>query len=405
MKRVKIVLVGCGRRSPAWLKTIQCNHELFELVGLCDPIEPRVLERAAAAENKDVKTFTDHKQLLKDLDFAAAAIVTEPEYQAPLSVEFMNAGKDVISEVPVTMSLDECWDLVLTTERTDRVYYLGEQIRHSAMAIQWRELVRSGKLGKILFVEGHYMHGISEDRFWIDPTTGKRLTWKEAATNPNRKKSRFWTMKNPILYAPHELSPLLKVLDDRVRRVSCFSTREVSYRQEEVPFEGKFESVTKPDMQVAMMHSDKDTIIRFAAGFNTPVSECHWYHVMGTKGEVETGRGLDESGKEYYCDFPIDNPTDYRFPRTEKNWTFAEDSPQHRIAAQTGHGGLDFWPIHNFGKVLLGQAEPDIDVYQAVETAAPAIMAVKSLENDGAPQDVPDFRPGGQRRKGEELRD
>jgi predicted dehydrogenase len=343
--------------------------------------------------------------MIREVDFDAAAIVTEPEYQAPLSIEFLKAGRHVISEVPVSYSLDECWELVLTVERTGRLYYLAEQVRHSAMALQWRDMVRAGTFGRILFAEGHYLHAMADERFWLDPTTGKLLTWREASGNPNAVRSRFWSLGNPILYAPHELSPLLKVLDDRVVRVSCFSTRTESYRFEQVPFEGQNQPVTIPDLQVALMHTEKDTIIRFAAGFNAPVSQEHWYHLLGTRGEIETPRGPGESGYRYVCDVPIRGADDYRYPRTPADWAFPEDSPQRRIAAQTGHGGLDYWPVCDFAQVLLGRREqPDIDVYQAVETAAPAICAVTSLKQAGALQVVPDFRPGTTRKAGEHPR-
>lgn len=404
MNKIRMALIGCGRRSPSWLRSLQLVEGL-ELVAICDPIEPRVRDRLILAGNKGIAAFTDHRKLIRELEFDAAAIVTEPEYQAPLSIEFMNAGKAVISEVPVAYSLDDCWNLILTAERTGRLYYLAEQVRHSPMALQWRDLVRTGMLGKILFAEGHYLHPMSDERFWLDPTTGKLLTWREAAVTPNAVKSRFWSLANPILYAPHELSPLLKILDDRVVKVSCFSTRTESYRFEEVPFEGQNRAVPIPDLQVALMHTAKDTIIRFAAGFNAPVSENHWYHLLGAKGEIETPRGAGESGYRYVFDRPVVNNKDYHSPRTPSEWTFPADSPQQRIAAQTGHGGLDYWPVYDFAQVLLGRKQqPDIDVYQAVETAAPAILAVDSLKQGGELRNIPDFRPGSRRKPGEDPR-
>ena len=102
MTTIRMALIGCGRRSPAWLRTLQLV-EGVELVALCDPLEPRLRDRLSLVNDKaKVACFTDHRKLIRELDFDAAAIVTEPEYQASLSIEFMNAGKDVISEVPVT---------------------------------------------------------------------------------------------------------------------------------------------------------------------------------------------------------------------------------------------------------------------------------------------------------------
>ena len=70
-------------------------------------------------------------------------------------------------------------------------------------------------------------------------------------------------------------------------------------------------------------------------------------------------------------------------------------------AAGSGHGGLDFYPFAYFADAILYDMSLDIDVYQAVETAAPAILAVKSIEQDNTSQDVPDFRPDPNRKRGE----
>ena len=415
MSKIRIGLIGCGRRSPSWLNTLTLVPGV-KLVALCDKIpdnidsalartvdggggQQRFLDLRQAVRDGQVDVYTDHRQMLDEAGLDAVAVVTEPEYQAPLSVECMDAGKHVISEVPATYSIEECWNLVLTVERTGRLYYLAEQVRHTALAVKWRDLVREGKLGRILFAEGHYIHAMSEERFWVDRKTGERISWKQAADNPNAVKSRFWTLKHPIWYAPHELSPLLKILEDRVVSVSCFSAG-LNSRFDDVPFEGMASPFTNPDLEVAMMHTAKGTIVRLAACFTAPASESHWRHLFGTKGEVETGRGLNEPGKEYFMDRPNVRTADYRFERSDAQWEFAAGEVPAEAAA-TGHGGKDYLPVADFASCLLHGTRPDIDVYQAVETAAPVIMAGISADKGGELQQVPDFRPSDRRLKGE----
>ncbi len=395
MGEIRMAVIGCGRRAPSWFRTISAVPEL-EIVALCDKMPTRVKDRARLLGEKRVALYGDHRRMLEEVDCEAVAVVTEPEYQASLSVEAMEAGKDVISEVPVGYGMRDCWDLVLTVERTGRVYYLAEQQRHSPMTLSWQKMVREGKLGKILFVEGHYLHAMGGDRFWVDTQTGKGITWAEKAGNSNAVKSRLWSMQHPILYGPHELSPLLKVLDDRVVKVSCFSTRTESYRFEEVPFPGMTEPFTSPDLEVAMMHTEKDTIMRFAAGFNAPSSGAHWYHLMGTKGDVETGRGKNESGKTYFCEAPVIRGNEFSVERMDATWEFERDRVPDRASA-TGHGGMDYFPLLDFVQCILNGTEPDIDVYDAVETAAPVIVAAASTEDGGMVKTVPDFRPGPER--------
>jgi predicted dehydrogenase len=400
---IRVAMIGCGRRAPAWVRTIRAVPQA-RLVALCDLVAPRVGVVKQAAGDDAIREYTDHRRLLDDGGFDAVAVVTEPEYQALLSAEALDAGYHVISEVPVCYSLDECARLVRTVERTRRTYYLAEQVRHSPVMRWWRRCVQRGDVGSVLFAEGHYLHAMSVERFWRNGKTGELLTWEQAATTPDAVKTRMWTIPHPILYGPHELSPLLKVLDDRVVGVSCLSTGSPSRRFRDVPWPGQTEEYPIADLEVAMMHTAKGAILRFAAGFQAPVSENHWYHILGTKGELETGRGRGEPGHSYRMGEPVTHKSLHNVPRTPEPWYGGHAPPPPEAAAYlqetlseaaraTGHGGYDYYPLANFIGTLLGREKPDIDVYQAVETAAPVIVAAQSAERGGAMLPVPDFRP------------
>ena len=409
--RIRIAMIGCGRRATSWVRTIAVVPE-SQLVALCDKVEPRVGVIKELADDDAIGEYTDHRQMLEAGGFDAVAVVTEPEYQATLSAEALEAGYHVVSEVPVCYSIKECTELVLAAERTGRTYYLAEQVRHSPVMRYWQHCVRQGLLGSVLFAEGHYLHALSAERFWRHSETGELLTWEEAKNVSVKVKTRVWTMDHPIFYGPHELSPLLKVLDDYVVSVSCCSTGTPSKRYTEAPFPGQEGDFPVADLEVALMQTAKGTILRFAAGFQAPTSEYHWYHLLGTKGELETPRGKGELGYSYLMPQPNVNTNDHSFPRTPEAWFGRGTPPPDEVAAilgegvpeaarKTGHGGLDYGPVANFIHVLLGQAEPDIDVYQAVETAAPCIVAAQSAEQGGERLPVPDFRPGPHREAGE----
>lgn len=401
---IRIAMIGCGNRAVSWAKTIAAVKE-SKLVAICDRVAPRIQVVKKSAGDVSIREYTDHRRMLADGGFDAVAVVTEPEYQAVLSMEALDAGYHAISEVPVCYSLDECRRLVRTVERTRLTYYLAEQVRHAPLMRYWQWLVRQGKLGTVLFAEGHYIHAAAANRFWRNRDTGELLTWEQARNAPERVKTRLWTLPHPILYGPHELSPLLKVLDDHIISVSCYSTGTPSKRFKDVPWPGQFEEYPIPDIEVAMMQTAKGTIFRFACGSQPPVSEHHWYHLLGTKGEVETGRGKDEPGYSYFMPNPVLDTKSHRFPRTPEPWfSVVWSQPPPEVAAildadvpeeakQTGHGGSDYFPVANFVRSLLGHEKPDIDVYQAVETAVPVIVAAQSAKQNGARLEVPSLRP------------
>ena len=73
----------------------------------------------------------------------------------------------------------------------------------------------------------------------------------------------------PIHYLPHELSPMLKVLDDRVVEVTAMSTTAPSRAHPEIG---------QPDIQVALMKTAKGALLRLATGFTQPVSHPRGHH-------------------------------------------------------------------------------------------------------------------------------
>ncbi len=410
-KEIRYAMIGCGRRAPAYPKTIKAVPGA-RLTALCDLVAPRVKVIKKLAGDENIREYTDYRKMFKDGGFDAVIVVTEPEYQAGISMDVMEAGWDVFSDVPVSYSLEECWKLVVTAERTKRMYYLGEQVRHTPLMRHWRDIVKSGSLGTVLFAEGHYIHAMAYDRFWRHSETGELLTWEEALKTDKKVKTRQWSMSHPVLYGPHELSPLLKVLDDRVASVSCYSTGLPNKRFAEVPFPCQFEACPRVDMEVALMFTEKGSIIRFAGNFSTPLSVTHWYHLLGTKGEIETRRGADEPGYSYFYPSPVMHDGVCRFARTKEPWFHSAGRPPEEIAGHleknipeaarsTGHGGMDFGPVADFTNSLLNGTEPDIDVYKAVDTAAPCILSVSSAESCGEKFSVPDFRPGAGRKPGE----
>ena len=160
-----------------------------------------------------------------------------------------------------------------------------------------------------------------------------------------------------------------------------------------------FPELPSSDIEVALMRTAKGTIIRQATGFNiqTPEGIRHWFHLMGTKGMVETPRGAGEKGRMFLADSQM---RDMALVDWAYNWEYDQMLPV-MDASSSGHGGLDYYPIHSFVQSILTGAPIAMDVYKAAETAIPAIVAMQSAEQGGAPLPVPDVRPNATRKIGE----
>ncbi|HVF09727.1 MAG TPA: Gfo/Idh/MocA family oxidoreductase, partial [Abditibacteriaceae bacterium] len=217
----------------------------------------------------------------------------------------------------------------------------------------------------------------------------QRLTPDEARDNPRAAKTWRHNM-NIISYLPHTLSPLLMVMQDRVAEVTAMGTRPRSYYQE---------NVEQSDIEVALMKTAQDSVIRAMVGFSSPVAKRgenihHCYVIRGTHGALESQRSGWDKQKMWLHDHQM---ADW----AAMPWGLAViDAPAEATAS--GHGGMDYYPISTWLDAIRGNAAPAMDVYTAVETAAPAAAAIESIQRGSSLVKVPDFRPSESRPAGQE---
>lgn len=386
MDQIRVAVVGLGHRGRlAWIPLIQ-KLKGYRVTAVCDPIVALHDQAMTQLKDpKDVKAYTRYEDVLADDNVDAIGLTVRCREQGALAAMALEAGKHVNAEVPAAHTIEDCWRIVIAQERSGKVYHLGEQTRYWGFVDAWRKLVAEGKLGRVTFCEGQYIGYYGTRQFFQDPETGNFYSVDELAAHPEAKPTWLNVMA-PIEYLPHELSPMLKVLDDRVVEVTAMSTRSPSYSHPELG---------QPDIQVALMKTEKDAILRMACGFTQPVPHGrghHWYQVMGTRGCVEWSRSSREKPKMWLADSQMHDvaEVDWRFER--------EEAPPE--ARASGHGDADYYVHATFRDAVLGQKKLEFDVYRAMDTAAPAILAAESIAQGTKLMPVPDFRPNEERPKG-----
>ena len=393
-KQVKIGIVGLGPRGRlSWMKNL-LRIGTCRVTALCDSVEALVGQAYREAGDPDIACFTDYGEMLAKADIDAVAIVTAPHDQPDLICRAMKAGKHASCEVSLTYDMDDLWRVVVAVERSGLKFQMAEQVMYHPFVKAWRNLVRQGELGHVIFAQGQYLHWMTPDRFWVDSGTGERIHLDEAGDHPRAAKSRMWNwFPHPILYMATDLGPILTALQDRVTRVTCMATRPESYYYEGIP---------ASDIQVALMQTEKDTIIRMAAGFTyaTP-RDHHWWHLEGTRGKVETARSAEIYGSAGGVDTPkIWLESSGEESMREAEWRYSpEDLPEE--ARGSGHGNMDYFALSSFLDAILDDSDPPLNVYRSADLTAPAIVAVQSVEQGNTCLEVPDFRPSEKRRAGE----
>lgn len=377
MDQIAIGLAGLGHRGLHWLKLLQ-RIEGYRIVALCDPIAPlHEAGLAALAERGDVRVYRRYEEMLADDRLDAVALCVRCREQGALAAMALEAGRHVTSEVPAAHTLEDCWRIVLAAERSGKLYHLAEQTRYWGFVEHWTELVAEGRLGHITFGEGQYIGHYGTRIFFQDPGTGRFAGVEELAANPGARPNWLHRMP-PIHYLPHELSPMLKVLDDRIVQVVGMGT---------TPPSAAFPEIAQADIQVALMKTEKDAVLRLAAGFAqpTPHRDHHWYQVMGTEGCVEWRRTPTEKAKIWLADSGAEG-------LEEVDWGLAREGAP-AAAAGSGHGDADYHVHAAFRDALLHGHPRELELYAAMDTAAPAILAAESIDAGSQPRVVPDFRP------------
>ena len=381
MDEIQIGLCGLGHRGLHWLRMLDSLNG-YRVVALCDPIVA-LHERGLATLNtaNGVKTYASYEEFLAEPKMEAVALTVRCEEQGALAAMALEAGKHVNSEVPAAHTMEDCWRIVLAVERSGKVYQLGEQTRYWGFVEAWKKIVAEGQIGRVTFCEGQYIGYYGTRQFFQDPETGNFSDIEQLEDHPEAKPT-WINLMPPIHYLPHELSPMLKVLDDRVTEVTAMSTSRPSYSHPEIG---------QPDIQVALMKTEKDAVLRMATGFTQPVPKRghHWYQVMGTCGCLEWKRAERDMPKMWLANSQMSDmmDVDWQFGRT--------DAPAE--ARGSGHGDADYYVQASFRDALLKGKPLEFDVYQAIETAAPAILAAESIAQGTMPMNVPDFRPSDSR--------
>lgn len=143
-------------------------------------------ETAAAAEKAfpDVPVFRDYRQLLARADIDAIDVVVPNHLHCEMGTAALDAGKDVLLEKPMALSLEECDRLIEAAERNGRVLTVGHEFRLSTQWGMLKTIIDGGEIGTPLYAN------VSLFRFPYRPGSG---SWRY-----DGGKVGSWTLEEPV---------------------------------------------------------------------------------------------------------------------------------------------------------------------------------------------------------------
>jgi UDP-N-acetylglucosamine 3-dehydrogenase len=152
---VRYGVIGCGSIAQhRHIPECVANPD-SKLVALMDPARARVEELGA---KYGVNTYTDYHELLNSHDVDAVVVATPNATHAPISLEALHAGKHVLCEKPMATTRQEAAAMVKAAEKSEKYLMIGLNQRLMPPHVRAKEILASGKLGKLLSFRTAFAH-------------------------------------------------------------------------------------------------------------------------------------------------------------------------------------------------------------------------------------------------------
>jgi predicted dehydrogenase len=146
--RIRLGFIGFGLIGKQHIGDFKKMPDV-ELVALSDVYKPRLEEGIAFMGNPNAKRYPDFRKLLEDKDVDGVVVATPDHWHALMTIMACAAGKDVYVEKPLTVFVQEGRWMVKAARKYNRMVTVGTQRRTAKNVTLARELIASGKLGKV----------------------------------------------------------------------------------------------------------------------------------------------------------------------------------------------------------------------------------------------------------------
>ncbi len=159
---LNVAVIGCSNMGRSHMTGV-VNKVGATLYAICDNAADDRLAKCKEEFNVPV-AVTDYRLLVEDPNIDAAVIVTPDKLHLEMTAAFLRAGKDVLCEKPMALTVEECTEMRRVEKETGRRLMIGQVCRYTPAFVKAKELVESGRIGELFFVESEYAHDYSQKR-------------------------------------------------------------------------------------------------------------------------------------------------------------------------------------------------------------------------------------------------
>ncbi len=390
LETVRIGLIGLGGRGSGALRRLR-RIEGVEIRGLCDLVPENANEAAESLEdsphNPEIYVGSDDawKDLCERDDIDLVYICTPWHLHTPQAVYSMERDKHVATEIPAAQTIEECWQLVETSERTRKHCMMLENTCYDFFEMVTLNMARAGFFGEIIHGEGAYIH----DR--LARIFNKELTTWRLHENMDR---------NGNLYPMHGLGPIAQAMNinygDRMDHMVSISSHDFmmgpmaeKLAETEEFWEPYAGGNFRGNINTSIIKTNKGRTIMLQHDTTSPRPYSRIHLISGTEGIA----------RKYPLPARVATSHDGwlsedEFEQLEEEFTPEITRRVGELAREVGgHGGMDTLMDWRLIDCLRNGLPLDMDVYDAALWSAIIPLSEYSVANR-AFVDVPDFTNG-----------
>lgn len=390
---VRIGIVGLGQRGPGAVDRLS-KIEGVEIKALCDLFPDRVDKMKKELEGTKHKpegysgSVYAWKKMVDRQDLDLIYIATPWEWHTPMAVYAMEAGKHAAVEVPAARTLEECWQLVETSERTKKHCMQLENCCYDFFELMTLSMKRDGFFGEIIHTEGAYIHDLLWLNFMKTSDGGYQDMW--------RLKENY---RNGNLYTTHGLGPVCQIMDinrgDQMDYLTSLSSADfqMGAKAKELAEKDDFfapyaEKKFRGNMNTTIIKTQKGRSIMIQHDVTSPRPYSRLHTVSGTKAYAQ--KYPDPKVAQGHSWMKAEE-----MKALEEKYTPEIVRKVGELAKQIGgHGGMDFMMDWRLIDCLRNGLPLDQDVYDAALWSAVSPLSEWSVAHRSNSIDVPDFTGG-----------
>ena len=403
-KPVRLGMIGVGDRGTSHVETLLAMGGV-EIPAICDINEEHLNRAQSLVEKAGQKRpegygrdVEDYQRLVYRDDLDAVLIATYWEWHTPMALCAMKSGKYAAVEVPVALTIEDCWDLVNTQEETGVPCMMLENwsFRRDNLAVL--KMIRAGLLGEIVHCHCAHSHNCI-DHWFFDPQGNMR--WS----------GEYLVKHNSSQYTTHALGPVLSWMDvgcgDYFDKVVSYANRSLGINHY---FSKKFgpthpnakRKYAQSDIVTTLVKTKKGNTIVINYDMQLPRPYDNRWSIQGTEGIYNEQRNAiylsNRSPKyeEWESFDPYQEKYEHEWWKPLQGKPTSAPSGKAEIEKQlaAGHSGTDYLELKLFLEAVRNKTQTPLDVYDSVLMSVIYPLSEESIAAGGSTVECPDFTRG-----------